>query len=110
MINRNKIPNLALEDKEKFKNLMTKAGRLLYNGGHTINDLHTPEGYHLYNELHPLILRQFPLETREMKGFMRSILQIMGLLITEEENHKNYESLQAINLQGDNIIDFVKFK
>lgn len=104
--NMKKQVNPILTDRQEFERILDLSGIMIYKAMgeeyHFLNE----EGLMMYDDLAESTLHWFQPSTLEIPAFKMSILQLMGIIASQEKNYK--PSLK--DGLGDNVIDFMKYK
>lgn len=111
MNKKNIVINEGLNDKEKFKFLMTAAGQMISTANVEKYDFYVEEGRRLYDECHEECLNQYWSETRKTDQFKFFVLSLMSILHASEDSPFNRNNKSEKNpIEDNNVIDFVKYK
>lgn len=101
-----KEENHILKDEKKFKDIMMKAGYILNENMKDKYYFMTEEALKLYDKFSEEVIPFFHQETRENPGFKLSVLQMMGLVASQQDRL----SPEGRNIEGNNVVDFVEYK
>jgi hypothetical protein len=110
---KNHILNEAIKDKEKFKEVMVMAAKLMDHSYRDEFSFYNEEGSILYEEMTPLLLRMgYSFDQHINKQyFQMTLLHIMSIVwMLHHEDEKSNVLTDNRNFNSTNVIDFVKYK
>lgn len=109
----NQTLNEAINDKEKFKEVMVMAAKLMDHSYRDEFSFYTEEAMIIYEEVCPILLRMGYSYDQHInsKGFQMTLLHIMSIVwMLHHEDKKSTVLSDNRNFNSTNVIDFLKYK
>jgi hypothetical protein len=110
---KNHILNEAIKDKEKFKEVMIMAVKLMDNSYRDEFSFYTEEALTIYEEVCPLLLKMGYTYDQHInvKNFQMTLLHIMSIVwMLQYEDKKSTIRMDNRKFDSTNVIDFLKYK
>jgi hypothetical protein len=110
---KNHILNEAIKDKEKFKEVMIMAAKLMDHSYRDEFSFYTEEAMILYEEVSSLLVQMgYSYDQHiNVKGFQMTLLHVMSIVwMLHDEDKKSTLPHVNRNFNSANVIDFLKYK